>query len=154
MAREQIDFREDFKLEVTFLKDNPDFDPEIPAGEGNEEYVIVDPRETRFVINLFSLNEDKSGKDKKTNFQATWDLTTTVNCEFDDVNQCVDVIFNNDPALRLADKGLFTVGQLQATLWFAYPDVQMPDDFFNCGNAFDTNIDIVNVDVVQDYLPL
>ena len=152
MAREQIDFRADFKLAITFLENNPNFDPEQPAGEGNEQYVIVDPRETRFVINLFSLNEEKTAKDKKTIFQATWDLTTTTNCQFDDVNQCVNVIFNNDPALRALDKGLFTPDQqLQGTIWWAYPDVQMPDDFFNCGNAFDTNIDIVNVDTIQTY---
>ena len=150
MARIQIDFREDFKLEVTFLKDNPDFDPEQPVGVGNEEYVILHPRETRFVINLFSLNTEETAKDKKTLFQAIWDMVTPVNFEFDDVNNCVIVIFDN-ATKRSVDQGLFTIGQLQGTIWWAYPDVQMPDDIFNCGTPFDTTIDIVNIDTVKTY---
>lgn len=145
MAREQIDFREDFKLQVTLLELNPDYDPETPIGVGNEQYIIVDPTTVPFVINLFSLEDDK--KVKSTIFKATWDLTTATNFVFDEVNTAILVIFDNKD-LRPLDKGVFKVGQLQGTLWFGYPDSQMPDDTFNCGQPFDTNIDIINIDLV------
>ena len=146
MPREQKDFRDDFKLRVTFLQENPDYDPET---EGSTEYIVVDPRETPFIINLFSVENDK--KIKSTNFQATWDLTTATNFEFDDENTAVLVIFNNDPELRKQDKGLFKIGMLHGTIWFAYEDSQMPDDAFNCGKEFNTNIDIINIDLIENY---
>ena len=149
MAREQIDFRSDFKFKVTFYDNNPDYDPEAPAGVGNEQYIIVDPTEVPFVINLFSTNGEK--KIEKTLFQATWDLTTATNCKFIDNNTKVLVIFNNDPALRLVNKGLFEIGMLHGTVWYGYPDSEMPDDTFNCGNPFNTNIDIINIDIVEDF---
>lgn len=145
MAREQIDFREDFHLRVTFLQPNPDYDPLI---EGSSQYIIVDPRETAFIINLFSIEDDK--KVKKTIFQATWDLTTATNFIFDDENTAVLVIFDN-AELRPLDKGVFNVGQLHGTVWWAYDDSQMPDDKFNCGSYFNTNIDIINIDLIEDY---
>lgn len=151
MAREQIDFREDFKLQVTLLELNPNYDPEAPIGVGNEQYIIVDPKTVPFVINLFSLEDDK--KVKSTIFQATWDLTTATNFVFDEVNTAILVLFDNKD-LRLLDKGLFKVGQLQGTLWFGYPDSQMPDDTFNCGQPFDTNIDIINIDIVTEFEPI
>ena len=149
MAREQIDFRSDFKPKITFYERNPDYDPEQPIGVGNEMYVIVDPTEVPFVINLFSTNGEK--RIEKTLFQATWDLTTAKNFEFVDNNTAVLVIFNNDPALRAVNKGLFEIGMLHGTVWFGYPDSQMPDDTFNCGNPYDTNIDIINIDLVEDF---
>ena len=145
MAREPIDFREDFKLRVTFIQENPDYDPET---EGSSEYIIVDPRETPFIINLFSVENDK--KAKSTNFQATWDLTTATNFEFDDENTAVLVKFDNAD-LRPLDKGLFKIGMLHGTTWFAYDDAQMPDDIFNCGKEFNTNIDIINIDLIENY---
>ena len=60
MAREQIDFRSDFKLKVTFYEPNPLYDPENPEAE--EQYIIVDPTTVPFVINLFSLENDKKVK--------------------------------------------------------------------------------------------
>ena len=146
MAREQIDFRSDFKLKVTFYEPNPLYDPENPEAE--EQYIIVDPTTVPFVINLFSTDGEK--RIEKTLFQATWDLTTATNFEFVDTNTAVLVIFDN-ATLRVLNKGLFNIGQLQGTLWFGYPDSQMPDDTFNCGNPFDTNIDIINIDVVTEY---
>ena len=146
MAREQIDFREDFKLRVTLLQDNPNYDPENPEAE--EQYIIVDPTTVPFVINLFSLENDK--KVKNSIFQATWDLTTAQNFIFDEENSAILVIFDNKD-LRPLDKGVFKVGQLQGTIWFGYPDSQMPDDTFNCGNPFNTNIDIINIDLIEDY---
>ena len=146
MAREQIDFREDFKLRVTLLQDNPNYDPENPEAE--EQYIIVDPITVPFVINLFSLENDK--KVKNSIFQATWDLTTAQNFIFDEENSAILVIFDNKD-LRPLDKGIFKVGQLQGTIWFGYPDSQMPDDTFNCGNPFNTNIDIINIDLIEDY---
>ena len=145
MAREQIDFREDFKLRVTFIQENPDYDPET---EGSSEYIIVDPRETPFIINLFSVENDK--KVKGTIYQATWDLTTATNFEFDDENTAVLVKFDNAD-LRPLDKGLFKIGMLHGTTWFAYDDAQMPDDIFNCGKEFNTNIDIINIDLIENY---
>ena len=146
MAREQIDFREDFKLRVTLLQDNPNYDPENPEAE--EQYIIVDPTTVPFVINLFSLENDK--KVKNSIFQATWDLTTAQNFIFDEENSAILVVFDNKD-LRPLDKGIFKVGQLQGTIWFGYPDSQMPDDTFNCGNPFNTNIDIINIDLIEDY---
>ena len=146
MAREQIDFRSDFKLKVTFYEPNPLYEPENPEAE--EQYIIVDPTTVPFVINLFSTDGKK--RIEKTLFQATWDLTTATNFEFVDTNTAVLVIFDN-ATLRVLNKGLFNIGQLQGTLWFGYPDSQMPDDTFNCGNPFDTNIDIINIDVVTEY---
>ena len=146
MAREQIDFREDFKLRVTLLQDNPNYDPENPEAE--EQYIIIDPTTVPFVINLFSLENDK--KVKNSIFQAIWDLTTAQNFIFDEENSAILVVFDNKD-LRPLDKGVFKVGQLQGTIWFGYPDSQMPDDTFNCGNPFDTNIDIINIDVVTEY---
>ena len=146
MAREQIDFRSDFKLKVTFYEPNPLYDHENPEAE--EQYIIVDPTTVPFVINLFSTDGEK--RIEKTLFQATWDLTTATNFEFVDTNTAVLVIFDN-ATLRVLNKGLFNIGQLQGTLWFGYPDSQMPDDTFNCGNPFDTNIDIINIDVVTEY---
>ena len=146
MAREQIDFRSDFKLKVTFYEPNPLYDPE--NHEAEEQYIIVDPTTVPFVINLFSTDGEK--RIEKTLFQATWDLTTATNFEFVDTNTAVLVIFDN-ATLRVLNKGLFNIGQLQGTLWFGYPDSQMPDDTFNCGNPFDTNIDIINIDVVTEY---
>ena len=146
MAREQIDFRDDFKLRVTLLQDNPNYDPENPEAE--EQYIIIDPTTVPFVINLFSLENDK--KVKNSIFQATWDLTTAQNFIFDEENSSILVIFDNED-LRPLDKGVFKVGQLQGTIWFGYPDSQMPDDTFNCGNPFNTNIDIINIDLIEDY---
>ena len=146
MAREQIDFRDDFKLRVTLLQDNPNYDPENPEAE--EQYIIVDPTTVPFVINLFSLENDK--KVKNSIFQATWDLTTAQNFIFDEENSAILVVFDNKD-LRPLDKGVFKVGQLQGTIWFGYPDSQMPDDTFNCGNPFNTNIDIINIDLIEDY---
>ena len=146
MAREQIDFRSDFKLKVTFYEPNPLYDPENPEAE--EQYIVVDPTTVPFVISLFSTDGEK--RIEKTLFQATWDLTTATNFEFVDTNTAVLVIFDN-ATLRVLNKGLFNIGQLQGTLWFGYPDSQMPDDTFNCGNPFDTNIDIINIDVVTEY---
>ena len=148
MAREPIDFRSDFKLKVTFYELNPDYNPEAPIGVGNEQYVIVDPTEVPFVINLFSTNGEK--RIEKTLYQATWDLTTATNFEFVDANTAVLVIFDN-ATLRPLNKGLFEIGMLHGTTWFGYPDSEMPDDTFNCGNAFDTNIDIINIDIVEDF---
>ena len=144
MAREQIDFRSDFKLQVTFYEPNPLYDPENPEAE--EQYIIVDPTTVPFVINLFSTDGEK--RIDKTLFQATWDLTTATHFEFED--NSVLVIFDN-ATLRPTNKGVFNVGQLQGTIWFGYPDSQMPDDVFNCGNPFDTNIDIINIDTVTEY---
>lgn len=146
MAREQIDFREDFKLQVTLLQENPDYDPENPEFE--EQYIIVDPTTVPFVINLFSLENDK--KVKSSIFQATWDLTTKKNFIFDEENSAILIIFDNSE-LRPLDKGIFKIGQLHGTIWFGYPDSQMPDDTFNCGQPFDTNIDIINIDLVSEY---
>ena len=146
MAREQIDFREDFKLRVTLLQDNPNYDPENPEAE--EQYIIIDPTTVPFVINLFSLENDK--KVKNSIFQAIWDLTTAQNFIFDEENSAILVVFDNKD-LRPLDKGVFKVGQLQGTLWFGYPDSQMPDDTFNCGEPFNTNIDIINIDLIEDY---
>ena len=146
MAREQIDFRSDFKLQVTFYEPNPLYDPENPEAE--EQYIIVDPTTVPFVINLFSTDGEK--RIEKTLFQATWDLTTATHFEFDIPNNAVLVIFDN-ATLRPTNKGVFNVGQLQGTIWFGYPDSQMPDDVFNCGNPFDTNIDIINIDTVTEY---
>ena len=146
MAREQIDFRDDFKLRVTLLQDNPNYDPENPEAE--EQYIIVDPTTVPFVINLFSLENDK--KVKNSIFQATWDLTTAKNFIFDEENSAILVVFDNKD-LRPLDKGIFKVGQLQGTIWFGYPDSQMPDDTFNCGEPFNTNIDIINIDLIEDY---
>lgn len=146
MAREQIDFRDDFKLRVTLLQDNPNYDPENPEAE--EQYIIVDPTTVPFVINLFSLENDK--KVKNSIFQAIWDLTTAQNLFFDRANSAILVVFDNKD-LRPLDKGVFKVGQLQGTIWFGYPDSQMPDDTFNCGNPFNTNIDIINIDLIEDY---
>ena len=146
MAREQIDFRDDFKLRVTLLQDNPNYDPENPEAE--EQYIIVDPITVPFVINLFSLENDK--KVKNSIFQATWDLTTTKNLFFDRANSAILVVFDNKD-LRPLDKGVFKVGQLQGTIWFGYPDSEMPDDTFNCGNPFNTNIDIINIDLIENY---
>ena len=157
MAREQIDFRGDFKLEQTFYDKNPAYDPEQPIGVGNEEYIMVDPTTVPFVINLFSLKTNSNEelvRNDSTLFQATWDLTTATNFEFIDNNTKVLVIFNNDPTLRAANKGLFQIGQLQGTTWFGYPDSQMPDDTFNCGVPFDTNVDIINIDNVTEYEPI
>ena len=147
MAREQIDFRSDFKLQVTFYEPNPLYDPENPEAE--EQYIIVDPTTVPFVINLFSTNGEK--RIEKTLFQATWDLTTAKNFEFVDNNTAVLVLFNNDPELRKVNKGLFEIGMLHGTVWFGYPDSQMPDDTFNCGNPYDTNIDIINIDLVEEF---
>lgn len=152
MAREQVDFRGDFKLEQTFYDKNPDYDPEQEAGVGNEPYIIVDPTTVPFVISLFSTDEEK--RIEKTVFKATWDLTTATNCKFIDNNTKVLVIFNNDPELRKANKGLFQIGQLNGTTWFGYPDSEMPDDVFNCGIPFDTNIDIVNIDTITICEPI
>ena len=69
---------------------------------------------------------------------------------FDEENSAILVIFDNKD-LRPLDKGIFKVGQLQGTIWFGYPDSQMPDDTFNCGNPFNTNIDIINIDLIEDY---
>jgi len=102
MAREQIDFREDFKLQVTLLQENPNYDPENPELE--EQYIIVDPTTVPFVINLFSLENDK--KVKSSNFQATWDLTTQKNFIFDEENTAILIIFDNRE-LRPLDKGIF-----------------------------------------------
>lgn len=146
MAREQIDFREDFKLQVTLLQENPNYDPKNPELE--EQYIIVDPTTVPFVINLFSLENDK--KVKSSNFQATWDLTTKKNFIFDEENTAILIIFDNRE-LRPLDKGIFKIGQLQGTIWFGYPDSQMPDDTFNCGDYFNTNIDIINIDLVSEY---
>ena len=146
MAREQIDFRDDFKLRVTLLQDNPNYDPENPEAE--EQYIIIDPTTVPFVINLFSLENDK--KVKNSIFQAIWDLTTAQNFIFDEENSAILVIFDNKD-LRPLDKGIFKVGQLQGTIWFGYPDSQMPDDTFNCGNPFNTNIDIINIDLIENY---
>ena len=146
MAREQIDFRSDFKLQVTFYEPNPLYDPENPEAE--EQYIIVDPTTVPFVINLFSTDGQK--RIDKTLFQATWDLTTATHFEFDIPNNAVLVIFDN-ATLRPTNKGVFNEGQLQGTIWFGYPDSQMPDDVFNCGNPFDTNIDIINIDTVTEY---
>lgn len=146
MAREQIDFREDFKLQVTLLQENPDYDPENPEFE--EQYIIVDPTTVPFVINLFSLENDK--KVKSSIFQATWDLTTKKNFIFDEENSAILIIFDNSE-LRPLDKGIFKIGQLHGTIWFGYPDSQMPDDTFNCGDYFNTNIDIINIDLVSEY---
>lgn len=151
MAREQVDFREDFKLRVRLLELNPDFNPEQPVSETNIKYLIIDPRTVPFVVNLFSLEDEE--KVKSSIFQATWDLTTPKNFEFDDVNTAILVIFDNKD-LRPSDKGVFRVGQLQGTLWFGYPDSQMPDNTFNCGQPFDTNIDIVNIDAITTYEPI
>ena len=146
MAREQIDFRDDFKLRVTLLQDNPNYDPENPEAE--EQYIIVDPTTVPFVINLFSLENDK--KVKNSIFQAIWDLTTAQNLFFDRANSAILVVFDNKD-LRPLDKGVFKVGQLQCTIWFGYPDSQMPDDTFNCGNPFITNIDIINIVLIEYY---
>src|SRR5574344_679472 len=116
MAREQIDFREDFKLQVTLLQENPDYDPENPEFE--EQYIIVDPTTVPFVINLFSLENDK--KVKSSIFQATWDLTTKKNFIFDEENSAILIIFDNSE-LRPSDKGIFKIGQLHGTIWFGYP---------------------------------
>ena len=148
MARELIDFRSDFKLKVTFYELNPDYNPAVPIGVGNEQYVIVDPTEVPFVINLFSTNGEK--RIEKTLYQATWDFTTATNFEFVDANTAVLVIFDN-AALRPLNKGLFEIGLLHGTVWYGYPDSEMPDDTFNCGNPFDTNIDIINIDIVEDF---
>lgn len=40
---------------------------------------------------------------------------------------------------------------LHGTTWFGYPDSEMPDDTFNCGNPFDTNIDIINIDTLDTF---
>ena len=89
-------------------------------------------------------------KVKNSIFQAIWDLTTAQNFIFDEENSAILVIFDSKD-LRPLDKGIFKVGQLQGTIWFGYPDSQMPDDTFNCGNPFNTNIDIINIDLIEDY---
>ena len=156
MAREQIDFREDFKFEVTLLDPNPDYNPEQPIGVGNEQYIVVDPTTVPFVINLFSLKTNSNSelvRNDSTLFQATWDLTTATNFIFDNENMSILVLCNN-PNTVASNKGFFTSGQLQGTLWFGYPDSQMPDDIFHCGQPIDTNIDIVNIDTITEYEPI
>lgn len=67
-------------------------------------YIIVDPTEVPFVINLFSTNGEK----RITNIISSHlDLTNeTSTFEFVDANTAVLVIFDN-AALRPLNKGLF-----------------------------------------------
>lgn len=89
---------------------------------------------------------------EKTLYQATWDLTTATNFEFVDVNTAVLVIFDNAALRPLKQKGCLKLNVTHGTTWFSYPDGKMPDDTFNCrGNPFDTNIDIINIDIVEDF---
>ena len=149
MARVQIDFREDFKLQLTIYADNPNFNPDEEPSELNPAYIVVNPLEVSFIINLFSL-DDNDVKIKKSIYQATWDLTTKVNWILSDDEMSIVILFDN-ATLRALDKGMFSLGQLQGTIWWDYPDAEMADDVFNCGNPFDTNIEIVNIDAQKTY---